>query len=761
MPVHRIQAPDGKIIKVEAPEGATQEQIISFAQQSYAQQTKPQTSSNDDIEAKIRQREMEGPSTTASNIAGAVTRGVAPVTAGAAAGFLAGGPAGAVVGAAVPLAGDLVIPPINAILGSNFKTPTEAVDALLTKIGVPQAKTDTEKVIQAISGAIGSTGSFIKGGEALMQSANPVLQRIGQVLASSPGTQAISAGAGAGAGQAVQNAGGEFGTQLAANFLASVAAPAVAQKTATLATGRPISAAPATLESQTDALRRQAIAESQAKMVQEAGQYGKVLTSDVFPPETAIGKTAQKLGETIPFAGTGGVRAAQQKEREEAVSGLLRQYGANEAADLSRNLSQDLKNKYTSTLEKYREEKESVLKNITDDLDEKQSVAQKEIDKKYNTQYKQYKEQKAKRDKILEEKKYAETYGLPKKLIIPPKVKELVKPTVTLNKVPMTYTLNRLDEEIAKRIKENTPESREAANLLKSTRKEITDNPRTLMEVEKLRQQTLANPFIVSPTTTVSKGVTDLYDQSLKKIYSEANKDIGTFIKKNGGEEPFKQWVNANKKISDVLKETKNKSIESALNKGDVTPELVNNLLFSAKQSDVNALYRNLSDEGRKTAQQAILAKIAKESERTNPDGAIIYNPVIFNSGLDKAKKQLGAFFKGDELKRINGLSRYLTLTQRAQKAGVVTETGQQALPYGIAASISALTGSFYGTLAASGAIGGVARAFESEKARNLLINLGKENITQKSQEYLVKKLSDVIRAEQAKLEENPTEQQQ
>ena len=38
MPIHRIQAPDGKIIKVEAPDGASQEEIVSFAAQSYVQQ---------------------------------------------------------------------------------------------------------------------------------------------------------------------------------------------------------------------------------------------------------------------------------------------------------------------------------------------------------------------------------------------------------------------------------------------------------------------------------------------------------------------------------------------------------------------------------------------------------------------------------------------------------------------------------------------------------------------------------------------------
>ncbi len=40
MPIHKVEAPDGSIIKVEAPEGATQQQILDFAKSQY----KPKTS---------------------------------------------------------------------------------------------------------------------------------------------------------------------------------------------------------------------------------------------------------------------------------------------------------------------------------------------------------------------------------------------------------------------------------------------------------------------------------------------------------------------------------------------------------------------------------------------------------------------------------------------------------------------------------------------------------------------------------------------
>jgi hypothetical protein len=50
MPIYKVQGPDGKIIKVEGPENARQEDIVAFAQQSYAiqQSQKPQQPTYDD-----------------------------------------------------------------------------------------------------------------------------------------------------------------------------------------------------------------------------------------------------------------------------------------------------------------------------------------------------------------------------------------------------------------------------------------------------------------------------------------------------------------------------------------------------------------------------------------------------------------------------------------------------------------------------------------------------------------------------------------
>ena len=46
---------------------------------------------------------------------------------------------------------------------------------------------------------------------------------------------------------------------------------------------------------------------------------GKVMTSDIFKPNSFVGKTIQRVSERIPYVGTGAVRASQQGTREQAV----------------------------------------------------------------------------------------------------------------------------------------------------------------------------------------------------------------------------------------------------------------------------------------------------------------------------------------------------------------------------------------------------------------------------------------------------------
>lgn len=70
-----------------------------------------------------------------------------------------------------------------------------------------------------------------------------------------------------------------------------------------------------------------AVAPKLADDVAAAERLGiPVMRTDVKPPETAIGKIVQRAGESIPIAGTAGMRAKQAAARLEAVKSFIGEY---------------------------------------------------------------------------------------------------------------------------------------------------------------------------------------------------------------------------------------------------------------------------------------------------------------------------------------------------------------------------------------------------------------------------------------------------
>jgi hypothetical protein len=291
------------------------------------------------------------PSTTVAGLTGAVTRGLALPAAGAALGAAAGAPLagvgavpGAVAGAgAATLAqfvGDPIVRLVNSTLGTQFTEPTQAMESLLTRIGVAQPRTEAERIVQATTAGAAGGGGTVALGTTLqrLQGVSPtVTQNVGRVLAQQPTLQ-LAGGAGAGAGgQIAQEAGLGPLAQIGASLAGGVAGA-------------------------TAAAPRRGPSPGLTASTQEATSRNiPVMTSDVIPPDTFMGRTAQQIGERIPLAGTGPVRAQQQQARIEAVRDTLRQYGATDAAGVSDDIMRDLATKRGDDLSKYAKLKGEVI----------------------------------------------------------------------------------------------------------------------------------------------------------------------------------------------------------------------------------------------------------------------------------------------------------------------------------------------------------------------------------------------------------------
>jgi hypothetical protein len=193
--------------------------------------------------------------------------------------------------------------------------------------------------------------------------------------------------------------------------------------------------------------------------------------------------------------------------------------------------------------------------------------------------------------------------------------------------------------------------------------------------------------------------------------------DMTAHAKANLPPQEFSKWNKANAVYFDEAQKLTKTRLKNVLDKGDITPEAVETMLFSQKPSEVKALFNSLSHSGKQNARAAIISKaIASLNKR-----AAGLTPNSFASEMKKQGIQIDTFFKGEEKKQLTGLLDVLNATRRAQDAAVTTPTGQSLIGAGTGyAAFTDLTG----TLATLGTLGGLARTYESAPVRNALLRL-------------------------------------
>ena len=657
MAIYKVEAPDGSIIELEGPDNATDAQIGQAAQAAFAQRQtfNVQTQAGQNVAVDVRfPDEAQAPARQPS-VLQELGRQVGLTGRGAIEGVT--GLAGIVIDPVTRLA--------NMALPATAQIPTmqQATTEVLNTAGFPQPQNALERMVnQAVQG-VSSGGAMAGAGRIAQMSAAPVTSEVGRMLAAQPVAQ-MAGGAGAGAaGQAVRESGGTQTGEIAASLLGGVAGGAAASR------------AMAPTRTPTTPTLQPVIDEAASRNV-------PVMTSDVVQPETFVGKAAQRIGERIPIAGTGPVRAEQQKARIDAVRDILRDYGADDAANLSDDIMKDLATKRSADRVKYTGTKREVI----DRLD---------------------------------------SQGV----------------------VPMTNTVKKIDDIIGRLTKENTEASLEAAARLETIKGTgpTGASGRTLSQIEAFRRDELANAFKDDPTRPISIAARDVGEKAMREIYDPVRKDMGEFIKATGQRQDFNKWMVSNKRLEELSNELKMTSLKSVLKSGDATSEVVNRLLFSQKPSEVRQLYTSLTPVGRANARSSILSQAAQKAQSDMPDGSKIFSPEKFNAEIKRLQPQIGVFFRGDDLKRVEGLSRILTLTRRAGEAGVATPTGQEAVPFIAGGALQSFLGSFGASVAAAGGIGLAARIYESAPVRNLMMQLGTTKRGSAEEAAIAKRLISTI----------------
>jgi hypothetical protein len=577
------------------------------------------------------------------------------------------------VAGTVGLAYDPIAAVQNYLFGTEIQPLREQVKRVLTDLGVPNPEGAMERVVGAISEGAAGAGVQAKVAQAAVPLLKDGAQRVATSMAAQQPAQVAGGAAAGGSAQAAAEAGAGPLGQISAALLGG----AVGGRAATTRIEAPTAALPAAV-----------------KEAEEAGI--RVMTTDVRQPTTFAGKWLQRTGEMIPYAGTGGPRAAQQGERTQASVDLLRNYGVTEASAADNtviaNVTKDLLARRGEQLSKYTGMKNEVIERvgaIGGTVDVSRSVA-----------------------KIDEE-------------------------IARLNNISPTQFKPVVDR--LQTWRDDITGTREVT--LPNGQKQMVAQGQTLPTIEVLRKQIGESFTDPSLAAVRSEG-----EKVLSRIYKPLREDMAAFIKTNGERRDADKWNVANRQLAGMIGELELGAMKTALAKGDSSPEVIRSMLFSAKPSDVKALYRGLSAEGKRNARTAVLQeafnKVGGNFENLSPDQ--------FKRQLIRLGGPIGVFFSGQDLKAVEGLTRALKMTEQAGRAGVSTATGERGVPILGAALLTDLLGTAGAAVTAGATIGGAARLYESAPIRNILLKLPQTAVGSAEEAELAKRLTAAIRAQTA-----------
>jgi hypothetical protein len=311
--------------------------------------------------------------------------------------------------------------------------------------------------------------------------------------------------------------------------------------------------------------------------------------------------------------------------------------------------------------------------------------------------------------------------------------------------VPMTNTVKAIDDQIAKLQGLKTQEVAPIIDRLTDWKTAIQGQ--NLVNVETLRKQ-IGESF-KAPELASVRGIGE---KALSSIYGPLKRDMESFITQVGERRDVTKWKVADKRLSDLAGELDMSTLKSVLTRGDATPEVINNMLFSKKPSEVRQLYASLTPAGRESARAAILARAAEKATSEVAEGTVISADKFANE-VKRLGTSVGVFFSGDDLKQIEGLTRVLNITKRASEAAAAPPTGvQAAIPVSAAALSSYFGGGLLGFLATLGTAGGIgvaARIYESAPIRNLLIKIPQTVVGSSEEAALLKRLTSTIQQQQ------------
>ncbi|EAM7198772.1 lytic transglycosylase domain-containing protein [Salmonella enterica] len=301
---------------------------------------------------------------------------------------------------------------------------------------------------------------------------------------------------------------------------------------------------------------------------------------------------------------------------------------------------------------------------------------------------------------------------------------EQVQSAMTGVNIQPTRAIQQIDDEIGKLQKLGQVADTDTISKLQAYRNELAKGDVNLEQLSRLRTQFRMD--VRGERTQMPPPA----EAAVQRVYRAMTGDIDNSIGQNLGNDTLRRYKQANAVYADEASKLQNTRLKNVLMKGDLTPEVVNNMLFSKNKSEVQNLYRSVGQVGRAQMRNGIIGK-AMEKSGGSPDQ--------FLRQVNLMSTQTGIAFKGRDAAYLKGLKNYLESTKRAGQAGVTTPTGQQTIPFIL--GIGTVTNP--ALVGVGGGYGLLARMYESEPARNAMLRLAN---TPRGSTAFEKALSDVER---------------
>lgn len=385
------------------------------------------------------------------------------------------------------------------------------------------------------------------------------------------------------------------------------------------------------------------IAPETQQLLRNAEQNGiDVLTTDVLPPRTSVGRQLQQAGEQS-IGGTGNRRAIQAEQRENFVEALQQRID-NEFGIYAPHVMQGEVN---AGLRRAKDLHGGVINNITQQMT-----------------------------------------GVP---------------------VTPTRSLPAIDEAL-QRIGNGLAPNNAATQILGNLRNRVA-NGASFEELRNLRtelRQSLQGDNLAMPTALESA-----YNRINTAMTNDMNRSVG----QNLGAGALNQLRHANNEYRNIARGIEKTGLKNALEKGDITPELINNLVYSKRPSDIARIFNMVNENGRNQLRSAYLTR-AYEKANGSPQRMVTQLNQLINQSNGQV---FNTVFNQQQRRMIEGMRDVLEATRRASTANQVTQTGMSLItPTRTAATL--LTGGT--SLGIEAGTGLIARMYESPAIRNMLLRL-------------------------------------